>query len=67
MVLCERLAELLVKIVPQIYIQHVIYEKVRSFVYVTLNKALYVCLVLAFLFYERLVADIRDKGFQINP
>ena len=41
-----RLAELVVKIEPQIYRQHVIYEKGRSVLYITLKKALYRCLIL---------------------
>ena len=67
MVLCERLAELLVKIVPQIYIQHVIYEKVSPVLYITLKKDIYGCLISALLFYEKLVADMRGKGFELNP
>ena len=57
----------MVNIVPQIYIQHVIYEKERPILYVTLNKALYGCRILASLLYEHLVADMRGKGFEINP
>ena len=43
------------------------YEKGRAFLRVTLKKALYGCLRLALLFYERLVAEIRGKGFELNP
>ena len=45
----------MVNIEPQIYRQHVIYEKVRPVRYVTLKKALYSFLILEFLFYEQLV------------
>ena len=38
MALCERLVELVVKIAPQIYCQHVIYEKGMLVFYVTFKK-----------------------------
>ena len=44
-----------------------IYEKGRTVLYFTLKKALYGCLRSAFLFYERILSDMRDKGFEINP
>ena len=62
-----RLVEIMLNIVPRIYIQHVIYEKVRPVLYVTLKKAIYRCLKLAFLIYERLLADMRVKEFELNP
>ena len=46
MALHGNLAELKVKIASQIYRQHVIYNKGRPVLYVTLNKALYGCLIL---------------------
>ena len=66
MALCGRLAELMVNIETQIYRQKVIYEKGRPVLYFTLNKALYGCPRLPFLFYERLVTDMRGKGFELN-
>ena len=44
MAMCGRLEEVIVNIVTQIYRQHVIYEKRRLVLYVTLNNDLYVCL-----------------------
>ena len=38
--LCGELAELVVNILPHICRQHVMYEKLRPVLYVTLNKAL---------------------------
>ena len=67
MTLHRRLSEPMVNIEPQIYRQNAIYEKVRPFLYITLKKALYGCLRLAFLFYEQLVAEMRGKGFELNP
>ena len=67
MALGGRLEELVVKITPQIYRQHMIYKKGIISIYVTLKKSLYGCLRSAFLFHERLVADMRGKGFELNP
>ena len=67
MALCGILSKKMVKIASQIYRQHKIYKKRRPFLHVNLNKALYNCLRLALLLYERLVADMRGKGFEINP
>ena len=66
MALCGRLAEPMVKILPQIYRQHVIYKKVRPVLYVTLNKLLYVYLRSTLLFYKQLVTYMRGKGFELN-
>ena len=46
-----RLSELMVNIATQIYRQHVIHEKGGAVLYVTLNKALYGCLILVLLLY----------------
>ena len=66
MALRGRLSALIVKIVPQVYRQHMIYEKRRPVIYVTLNKALYGCLRSALLLYECLVSYMKGKGFEIN-
>ena len=67
MALRGRYEELTVKIESQIYIQHVIYEKVSPVLYITLKKDIYGCLISALLFYERPVADMRGKGDELNP
>ena len=67
MVLRGSLDEPLVNISPQIYRHHMIYEKGRPILYAPLKKALYGCLRLEFLFYKRLVAYMRGKGFELNP
>ena len=67
MALHGRLSELMVNIAPQIYRHHVIYEKVRLVLYINLNKAIYGCPISALMLYERLVAYMRDKGFELNP
>ena len=66
MALRGSLAELIVNISLQIYRQNVIYEKIRTVLYITLKKALYGCLRFALIFYERLLVGMRGKGFEIN-
>ena len=56
-----RMAELMVNIAPQIYRQHVIYDKERPVLYITLKKSLYGCPMSVFMFYENLVEDMRSK------
>ena len=64
MALRVRLAQMMVKIVPKIYRQHMIYERGRPVLYVTPNKALYGCLRFSLMFYKWIVADMRVKGFE---
>ena len=66
MALYGRLVELMVNILPQIYRHHVIHERVRPFLDVTLKKDFYNCLILALGFYKHLESDMRGKGFELN-
>ncbi len=61
------LAELMVKTNPKLYRKYVIIEKGRSVPYLRLQKALYGMMKIALLFYRKLVAELRDMGFEINP
>ena len=67
MALRGRLSKLMVKITPQIYRQHGIYERGSQVLYITLEKAIYGCLIPALVLYKRLVTDMRDRRFGINP
>ena len=67
MMMCGRLAELVVIIVPKMYRHHLKYDKRRLILYFTLNKSLYVLLRSTFLFYEWLVAEMRGKWFELKP
>ena len=67
MCLRGRLAELMVKAAPDIYSKYVTIENGVTVLYVTLQKALYGTLKAALLFYTRLVKDLTDYGFEINP
>ncbi len=61
------LAELMVKTNPKLYRQYVILEKVRSVLYLRLQKALYGMMKSALLFYRKLVSELQEMGFEINP
>jgi hypothetical protein len=61
------LAELMVKTNLKLYQQYVILEKGRSVLYLRLQKALYGMMKSALLFYRKLVSELREMGFEINP
>ena len=42
------------------------YETGKAILYIWLQKALYGCLKIALLFYEKLVVDLEAYGFRIN-
>ena len=61
------LAELMVKTNPKLYHQYVILEKGKSVLYLRLKKALYGTMKSALLFYRKLVSELQEMGFEINP
>jgi hypothetical protein len=61
------LAELMVKTNPKMYRQYVILEKGKSVLYLRLQKALYGMMKSALLFYRKLLTELREMGFVINP
>ena len=63
----ETLAEMMVMANPGLYRPFVSYETGKPVLYVWLQKALYVFLKSALLFYEKLVGDLEAYGFRINP
>ena len=52
---------------PALYRPFVSYETGKPFLYVRLQKALYECLKITLLFYEKLVGELEAYGFRINP
>jgi hypothetical protein len=63
-----KLAELMVKVAPEIYTKYVIINtKGDTVLYVRLLNALYGIMKAALLFYQRFVTDLRSIGFVINP
>jgi hypothetical protein len=61
------LAELMVKTNPKLCRKYVVMEKVQSLLYLRLQKALNGMMKSALLFYRKLVAELRNMGFEINP
>jgi hypothetical protein len=63
-----RLAELMVKTAPYIYRKFVSAgTDNKPILYVRLQKALYECMVIAMLFYIKLVKDLELDGLEVNP
>ena len=63
-----KLAELMVKTAPNIYRKYVIEDSTgKPILYVQLQKALYGMLKSALLFYRKLVSDLTNMGFKLNP
>jgi hypothetical protein len=63
-----RLAELMVKIAPEIYRKYVVINrKGKTMLYVRLQNALYGIMKAALLYYERFVRDILGIGSELNP
>ncbi len=61
------LAELMVKTNPKMYRQYIVLEKGRSVLYLQLQKALYGMMKSVLLFYRKLVSELKELGFEINP
>ena len=68
MVLRGELAELLVKVAPDIYRKYVTKDrKGKAVLYVRLQKALYGLMRAALLFYRKLRRELESMGFEVNP
>ena len=62
-----KMAELLVRIDPQLYRKHIQLERGKQVLYVELKKALYGTLKAALLFWKRLSSQLSKWGFAHNP
>ena len=62
-----RLAEMLVKINPQMYRKYIRDENDKTIMYVQLKKALYGTMQAAILFWKNLTGSLQEWGFTINP
>jgi hypothetical protein len=63
-----KLAELMVKVAPEIYTKYVIINSNgETVLYVRLLNALYGIMKAALLYYQRFVTDLKSIGFEINP
>ena len=62
------LAELMVQVAPSIYCKYVTSNaKGKPILYVRLGKAVYGMMKSALLFFQKLVADLKSLGYEINP
>jgi hypothetical protein len=61
------LVELMVKTDPKLYRKYFVLEKGRQVFYLRLQKALYGMMKSALLFYRKLVGELREMGFKLNP
>jgi hypothetical protein len=57
----------MVKTNPKMYRQYIVLEKGRSVLYLRLQKALYGMMKSVLLFYRKLVSELKEMGFEINP
>jgi hypothetical protein len=63
-----KLAELMVKVAPEIFAKYVIINrKGETVLYVRLLNALYGIMKAALLYYQRFVTNLQSIGFKINP
>jgi hypothetical protein len=60
-------AELMVKMDPKIYQKYVTIKKGRQVLYLRLQKALYGIMESALLFYRKLIKELKEMDFEINP
>ena len=68
MLLRGKLAEMMVKIDPSLYRKYIFIGKGQQpMLYVKLNKALYGMLRSGLLFYNKLVSELKEIGFVLNP
>eukprot|EP00957_Ditylum_brightwellii_P022548 1701161-Ditylum_brightwellii.AAC.1 len=68
MVMEGQLAELMVQMAPELYQKYLeVGKNNKPIMYVKLCKALYGCLKSALLLYHKLVGDLQDLGFEVNP
>eukprot|EP00957_Ditylum_brightwellii_P210976 15365620-Ditylum_brightwellii.AAC.2 len=62
------LAELMAQTVPELYRKHLAVGKNnKPMLYMKIQKALYGCLKSTLLFYNKLVGDLKELGFEVNP
>jgi hypothetical protein len=61
------LAEMLIKVDPDLYGPYLVTENGKNVIYVQLDKALYVTLTAALLFWKDLVGELLSAGVVVNP
>ncbi len=61
------LAKLMAKTDPKQYQKYSTYEKGKKVLYLRLQKALYGMMKSALLFYRKLISELKEMGFEVNP
>jgi hypothetical protein len=68
MILKGRLAELMVKVAPNLYRKYIsVVAKGSAILYIEMQKAIYGLLRSALLIYKKLVSNLESTGFKVNP
>ena len=68
MLLKGKTAELMAAVNPKLYRKYIAYDKKgNALLYVRMHKALYGLLRSALLFYRKLIRDLQEYGFVLNP
>ena len=62
-----KMAEIMVRTDPEVYTKFVVMERGKKVIYVELKKDLYGTLRAALLFWQRLTAQLKEWGFEVNP
>ncbi len=68
MILKSRLAELMVKVAPNLYSKYISVDaKGSAILYLKMQKAIYGLLRSALFFYKKLVSNLESTEFKVNP
>jgi hypothetical protein len=61
------LAKLVAKTDPKLYQKYLTNKKGKKVLYLRLQKALYGMMKSALIFYRKLISELKEMGFQVNP
>ncbi len=61
------LAKLMAKIDPKLYQKYLTDEKGKKVLYLRLQKAIYGMMKSVLLFYRKLISELKEMGFEVNP
>jgi hypothetical protein len=61
------LAKLMAKTDPKLYQKYFTNEKGKKVLYLRHQKALYGMMKSALLFYKKLISELKEMGFEVNP
>ena len=66
MKICGKIVEIIIDIAPELYAEYAVEENGELIIYVELLKALYGLLLVAVLFYWKLLSDLLKNSFVLN-